>query len=145
MAAHPCFAGVTVVPEMADDLMVSVDVGLFKQVLWNLFMNAAESMGGAGVLRITARSDAGGDLGNGNGVLIAVADEGVGMSAEVKGRIFEPFFTTKDHGSGLGMATVYRILEAHGGRISVESEPGRGTTFELFLPEEPVLAEGGEL
>jgi two-component system sensor histidine kinase PilS (NtrC family) len=76
---------------------------------------------------------------------MAVADEGVGMSAEVKGRIFEPFFTTKDHGSGLGMATVYRILEAHGGRISVESEPGRGTTFELFLPEDPVLIEGGEL
>jgi two-component system sensor histidine kinase PilS (NtrC family) len=145
MAADPQFAGVQVVTELQEGLEVDVDVGLFKQVLWNLCTNAADAMDGHGVLRIRARR-VGPDRrgGKGGGVLLRFSDNGAGMPEEVTGRIFEPFFTTKVQGTGLGMATVYRIVEAHGGTISVSSTPGRGTTFELFLSSVPALGSGGE-
>ena len=66
-------------------------------------------------------------------------DTGMGMTAEQAGRVFRPFFTTKPGGSGLGLPTVRRIVEAHGGSVGVESEPGRGTKFTVRLP----AAEGG--
>jgi len=67
-------------------------------------------------------------------VEIAVADEGVGIPMDVLDRIFDPFFTTKRGGSGLGLATVHRIVEQHGGSIRVESAPGAGTTVRVLLP-----------
>ena len=69
-------------------------------------------------------------------MLLTVADTGHGIAKEVKHRIFEPFFTTKqdDKGTGLGLASVYGIVRNHGGAISVESEPGRGSSFEVLLP-----------
>jgi two-component system sensor histidine kinase PilS (NtrC family) len=144
MAADPLFAGVTVQSELQEGLELDVDVGLFKQVLWNLCTNAAESMEGQGTLRIRARRVAGDRKGAKDGVLLRFSDSGAGMSEEVKERIFEPFFTTKTKGTGLGMATVYRIVDAHGGTITVSSAPGRGTTFALFMPSVQTTAFGKE-
>ena len=76
--------------------------------------------------------------------MVAVSDEGIGMDEETRKHIFEPWFSTKPGGaaSGLGLATVHRIVERHGGRIRVDSAPGRGTTFRVYLPclDEPAEA-----
>jgi signal transduction histidine kinase len=70
-------------------------------------------------------------------VRIELSDTGEGISPEVLSRLFEPFLTTKVHGSGFGLFTSYKIIEAHSGRINVESQVGLGTTFSILLPVEP--------
>ncbi|MCZ6633356.1 MAG: ATP-binding protein [bacterium] len=97
-------------------------------VLVHLISNAADAMRKGGEILITTRLW-------GNLVTVAVKDQGVGMDAEVQKRIFEPFFTTKqDVGSGLGLSMAYRTVMGWNGRIEVESEPGQGSTFTVFLP-----------
>jgi hypothetical protein len=109
-------------------------------------MNAAEALGekegeivlATGLQRLDhvllATTVHGGDLPAGDYVFLRVTDEGCGMSAETMARIFDPFFTTKFAGRGLGLAAVLGIVRSHGGALRVESEPGRGTAFTLFLP-----------
>ena len=120
---------------------VRADVTEMEQLLLNLALNARDAMPGGGRLTIETRDleIAGGadpPAPPGRYVMVAVCDEGVGMDEETRKRIFEPFFTTKPEGagSGLGLATVHRIVERHGGRIRVDSVPGRGTTFQVYLP-----------
>ena len=101
-----------------------------QQVFLNLCLNGIQAMSKGGVLGIRARAE-GESL-----VRVDVSDTGVGISAENLGKIFEPFFTTKEagKGTGLGLTVVQSIVEKHGGRISVESELGKGTTFTVLLP-----------
>ncbi len=130
----------------AETLFVRADPVQLDQVLLNLVVNARDAMPTGGRLRIATRPDSGtpGESGSAAAArpracgVLEVTDTGSGMSPEVRSRIFEPFFTTKEHGkgSGLGLSTVYSIVKQSGGRIEVESEPGLGSTFRVFLPAE---------
>jgi len=112
--------------------MVHADGGQVEQVILNLVINARDAMNGRGTLVISTENV---DL-EGPYVRLSVKDDGCGMDAEMRRKIFQPFFTTKPRGSGtgLGLSTCYGIVRNAGGHISVESEPGRGTTFHVYLP-----------
>ncbi len=103
------------------------DPGQIKQALVNLVKNSMQAMTRGGVLTLET-----GRLGD--SVWVSIADTGVGIPRDQLKRLFEPFFTTKKTGTGLGLMIVYRILREHGGHIDVESHPGKGTTFRLWLP-----------
>ena len=107
--------------------LVLVDEDRIKQALVNLFRNAAQAMPDGGELLVRLRRI-------GNHVELTVTDTGVGMSAEQVDRCFELYWSTKKNGTGLGLATTRRIVEQHGGTISVLSDPGRGTSFSITLP-----------
>jgi len=114
--------------EQAEQLPpVRVDRALLQQALMNLVLNACQAMPEGGRLDITLRRKA-------DAAEIRVADTGHGIAPEHRRRIFELFFTTRKAGSGLGLATAFRIVQLHNGSIDFESEPGRGTTFILELP-----------
>jgi signal transduction histidine kinase len=123
---------------------VLIDPGQLDQVIVNFAVNARDAMPAGGQLSIRSRevslaspkSSALFTLGAGDYVLLEVADEGTGMDAETRRRVFEPFFTTKGgtKGTGLGLATCYGIIVQAGGAIFLESELGRGTTFQVYLP-----------
>jgi PAS domain S-box-containing protein len=129
----------------ADLRLVKVDAGQIEQVIMNIVINAADAMPTGGRLTIeTANIAFDGqmvgrypELKPGEYVQVAISDTGNGMSEAVKARVFEPFFTTKDvgQGTGLGLSTCYGIIKQSGGHISVYSEPGRGTTFKIYLPQ----------
>jgi two-component system sensor histidine kinase PilS (NtrC family) len=109
------------------------DPGQLRQVFWNLLTNAAQAAGdGAapGTVRVTCGPD-------GGGAYLAVEDDGPGIPTGDLPQLFTPFFTTKERGTGLGLATVQRIVDAHGGSVAVESSPGRGTRFIVRLPPPP--------
>ncbi len=138
-----CANGVRIDPVLAPALpLVSVDAGQFAQVLTNLVVNAADAMpsGGTVQVRTALVTDDAAPRPAGSAparwVLVEVADEGTGMSAEVRERIFEPYYTTKPmgRGTGLGLAVVYGIVESAGGTIAVHSVEGEGTTFRVLFP-----------
>jgi len=120
--------GVTVKTKLARHLTATpVDATQLQQVLVNLVKNAAQAMTTGGTLTLQTGE-------NNDGVWVSVADTGGGIPQEQINRIFEPFYTTKKKGSGLGLMIVQRIVRAHNGRIELDSNVGRGTTFRIWLP-----------
>jgi CheY-like chemotaxis protein len=125
---------------------ILADPAQVGQVVMNLMLNARDAVGDQGHIRLETRDvaipreDAGDGMpGPGEWVALVVSDDGDGMSEAVKARMFEPFFTTRGErpglqGNGLGLATVKRIVDEAGGRIAVDSAPGRGTTVAVFFP-----------
>jgi len=110
---------------------VMLDPGQASQIIINLVVNARDATEGKGTIRITTR---GRRSEQERWVRVSVADDGKGMDEETRTRIFEPFFTTKKEGTGLGLSTVYGIVEQNGGHIEVESSPGRGAVFHVDFP-----------
>jgi PAS domain S-box-containing protein len=113
------------------------DSSQLHQVIVNLVTNAAQAIGDALGTIVVRLAPA-----DGSHVYLSVADTGCGMTEETTARLFEPFFTTKDvgKGTGLGLSVVHGIVKAHGGSITVDSAPGRGTSFEILLPTETAKA-----
>ncbi|MBA3031314.1 MAG: hypothetical protein FP816_21215 [Desulfobacteraceae bacterium] len=118
---------------MEEDLKISMDPNRMNQVLLNLYLNAIESMENGGRLRIQAYESL-----TENGFHIKVSDTGCGIKAEDLNHIFDLYYTTKSYGTGIGLAIVSNIMEAHHGKITVESTIGQGSAFDIFLPEDPV-------
>jgi len=123
----PIFADISIDVAPSTDVMAG-DAGQLRQVLLNLLINGAQAMHGRGEIRISAAA-------RGAGCELRIHDDGPGISAEAREHLFEPFFTTKHRGTGLGLATARRILEAHGGRLTLECPPTGGTTAVVWVPK----------
>ncbi len=104
------------------------DASMLRQAFLNLAINACQAMPNGGTLRLTAAPSPRGR------VELRFEDTGVGIAPANLGKIFDLYFTTKDHGTGIGLSMVYRIVQLHDGEVEVQSTPGRGTTFRILLP-----------
>jgi signal transduction histidine kinase len=124
---HAATKGIVIRTGFAPDLPpILIDGDLFKQAVLNLVLNAEHAMPSGGELILTTRRE-------NSWIVLDVIDTGLGMTEEVRGRIFDAFFSTRPTGSGLGLPTARKIIEAHGGAIEVQSEPGKGSQFTLRL------------
>ncbi|MFO7665754.1 MAG: ATP-binding protein [Desulfobacterales bacterium] len=112
-----------------EDLQIAIDGDRINQVLLNLYLNAIEAMENGGRLTVELSKEE-------KGAIIKISDTGQGIGEKDLPHVFDPYFTTKTTGTGLGLAIVHNIIEAHDGKIAVQSHPGEGTTFTLFLPGE---------
>ncbi|HNY12723.1 MAG TPA: PAS domain S-box protein, partial [Candidatus Wallbacteria bacterium] len=128
---------------------VEADEGQFAQVITNLVINAKQSMPGGGLIKISTSLHHAADGGRpplkkGEYVKIAIKDSGDGIPVENLKKIFDPYFTTKANGTGLGLATSYSIIKNHDGHIDVDSEPGKGAVFSVYLPVKNTAALSSE-
>jgi two-component system, NtrC family, nitrogen regulation sensor histidine kinase NtrY len=122
-----------ITPELhlEDDLpLIQADATLLHRAIENLVLNAMDAMPAGGVLMLRTTHKAG-------EVTLEISDTGTGLTPEESERLFTPYYTTKQHGTGLGLAIVQAVVADHGGRISVESETGVGTSFHIDLPSKP--------
>lgn len=123
--------------------MIKADSGQILQVFNNLLINADQAMEKGGIITIlvkTINNPENSPLGK-KTIRIDVIDRGIGIPEEIKPNLFVPYFTTKETGHGLGLATCYSIIKRHSGTITFDSEPGKGTTFSVYLPSSDVLDE----
>jgi signal transduction histidine kinase len=109
---------------------IQADPDLLHRAVQNLILNALDAMPAGGTLTLQTEAATA-------GVRVKISDTGKGLTKEECERLFTPYYTTKHHGTGLGLAIVQSVVSDHGGRISVESEPDRGTTFRIDLPVRP--------
>jgi len=145
----PKTIAITVDPDSKAPRLMA-DPNRLHQALLNLAVNGRDAMPGGGTLAFATHVVAGADVKRrfpaamaGEYLSIAVTDTGAGIDPALRERIFDPFFTTKEHGkgTGLGLTVAYGIIGSHDGYIDMQSEPGRGTTFRIYLPLRPVVAE----
>ena len=126
LSVVPPPTGIEVVRHVEPDIAIDADRDQMRQVLLNLITNGYDAMPGGGILDVSVRS-------TGDSARITVSDTGMGMDEETQANIFTPFFTTKSRGIGLGLAVTKRVIEAHGGTISVQSTPSVGTSFTVTV------------
>jgi two-component system sensor histidine kinase PilS (NtrC family) len=113
---------------------VQADADQLRQVLWNLLVNAAQALASGAAQGGGGRIEVACSAGEEGGATLVVSDDGPGIDPEDRAHLFTPFFTTKPEGTGLGLATIHRIVDAHGGSVTVEGERGRGARFTVRLP-----------
>ena len=113
-----------------EPLVCLIDAGMLKQAVLNLLINAQQAIGGEGEVMVRTAGD-------GQYAQIQISDTGKGISAERLSNLFEPYQSSRPDGTGLGLATVKKIIDAHNGAITVVSEPGKGTAFTIKLPLAP--------
>jgi signal transduction histidine kinase len=129
IAVLPPPTGISVDRLPSPSAVVAVaDRDMLRQVLLNLLGNAYQAMPEGGTVTVAVND-------TGQTAQLRVSDTGTGMNADVRSKVFEPFFTTKARGVGLGLAVTKRIIDAHGGAITVDSTPGAGATFTVSLPK----------
>ena len=116
--------------EKSEDATVSADPQQIRQTILNVTLNALESSKSGAPVRLWVQDCE-------DGVICGCQDKGVGMTPEQIDRLFDPYFTTKSGGAGLGMSIVERIMQTHGGTVSVTSQPGQGTEILLHFPRKP--------
>jgi len=135
--------------DIAPDLApVDVDEGQLGQVMHNLVINADQAMPEGGTVRISARNRGVSSTRNlpvpeRDHVEVVVSDEGMGIPGDDLHKVFDPYYSTKETGRGLGLATTYSIIRSHGGHITVDADPGRGTAFAFYLPASALPASTG--
>ncbi len=140
-------SNVTLDFDVQEDLWyANVDQGQIGQVIDNIIINAQQAMPNGGCIRVTARNitfDRAGSLVMipGDYVHLSIQDQGIGIAPEIISHIFDPFYTTKSKGHGLGLATCYSIIKRHEGYIDVESQPGKGSNFNIYLPADHRTSE----
>ena len=124
--------------ELSPELGVLGNPDQLRQVFWNLVLNAVEAGGVDNEIRVRGAHVAAEEADGSPMVEVEISDQGEGIPAEILERVFEPFFTTKPKGTGLGLATVHRVVEAHGGQLVLKSRSGEGTSVRVRLPAAPL-------
>ncbi len=129
-----CRPGVNFFTKLEEEIYLLGDEQQLKQAFWNLLINATQAMPKGGEINITLRRLFPSEEKEPAQVEIIISDTGIGIAESDLDKIFNPFFTTKEQGTGLGLSIVHRIIEAHGGKITVQSQLNKGTIFRLTLP-----------